>query len=179
MIPQLFLASSLISAGGSLLGGIGAKKSAELAAYNVETQRILGEAEARARSNQRMEEYRANLSANIASFAAAGRDIGGMDRSVKAFLDKQREIAFTDVARSEFMSEQESARLRAEAAATRREGKARAVSGAIGAFTTIAGGLYDYNQIRIGSGGSGGSTSSLSSFAPTTSLRPRARPTGG
>ncbi len=172
MIPALFLASSAISAGGSLLGGIGAKKSADLEAYNIETQRILSEAEAKARSNQRMEEYRSNLSANIASFAAAGRDIGGLDRSVKAFLERQKEIAFTDVSRSEFMSEQESARLRAEAAATRREGKARAISGAIGAFTTLAGGLYDYNQIKIGSGGSSG-------LAPATSLRPRARPTGG
>lgn len=169
MIPMLMLGSSLISAGGSLLGGIGAKKSAELDAYNIETQRILSEAEAKARSNQRMEEYRSNLSANIASFSAAGRDIGS-DRSVKAFLDRQREIAFTDVSRSEFMSEQESARLRAQAAATRAEGRAQMASAAIGAFTTIAGGLYDYNQIRIGSQGSTG-------LAPVTSPRPRARPT--
>lgn len=171
MIETLFLASSLVSAGGSLLGGIGARKSAELDAYNIETQRILSEAEAKARSNQRMEEYRSNLSANIASFSAAGRDIGGMDRSVKAFLDRQREVAFTDVARSEFMAEQESARLRAEAAATRSEGKARAVSGAIGAFTTIAGGLYDYNQIRVGSGGTTRS-------APSTTGRARTRRSG-
>ena len=162
MIPQLMLASSLISAGGSLLGGIGAKKSAELDAYNIETQRILSEAEAKNRSNQRMDEYRFNLSANIASFAAAGRDIGGMDRSVKAFLDRQKEVAFTDVARSEFMSEQESARMRAEA-----EGKARLASAAIGAFTTIAGGLYDYNQIRVGSGGSTGGSSGTSGRART------------
>ena len=167
MITQLMLASSLISAGGSLLGGIGAKKSAELDAYNIETQRILSEAEAKNRSNQRMDEYRFNLSANIASFAAAGRDIGGMDRSVKAFLDRQKEVAFTDVARSEFMSEQESARMRAEAAATRSEGKARLASAAIGAFTTIAGGLYDYNQIRVGSGGSTGGSSGTSGRART------------
>ena len=50
MIPQLMLASTLVSAGGSLLSGIGAKKSADLDAYNIETQRILSEAEANDRS---------------------------------------------------------------------------------------------------------------------------------
>ena len=172
LIPQLMLASTLVSAGGSLLSGIGAKKSANLDAYNIETQRILSEAEAKDRSNRRMEEYRSNLSANIASFSAAGRDIGGMDRSVKAFLDRQREVAFKDVARSEFMSEQESAKMRAEAAATRSEGKARLASATINAFTTVAGGLSGYNKIKLGSGGP-------SSLAPTTSPLPRARPTGG
>lgn len=149
MLEFLMLGSSIVSAGGSVLGGFGAQSSAELNAYNIETQRILSEAEAKARSNQRMEEYRSNLSSNIASFAAAGRDIGGMDRSVKAFLDRQKEIAFTDVSRSEFMGQQESARLQAEATATRREGQARAISGTINAFTTLAGGLYDYQQIKI------------------------------
>jgi hypothetical protein len=150
LVETLFLASTIVSAGGEFLAGIGAKQSADLNAYNIETQRILSEAEARARSNARMEEYRSNLSSNIASFAAAGRDIGGTDRSVKAFLEKQRDVAFSDVSRSEFMGDLEAKKLTAQAASVRREGRARAIAGSINAFTTLAGGLTDYQNIRIG-----------------------------
>ena len=165
MFQFLTLASAAVSAGGSLLGGIGAKKSADLDAYNIKTQQILGESEAIDQSNRRMEEYKYNLSSNIANFFAAGRDVGS-DRSVKAFLDRQKEVAMEDVATSERMKFLESGRMKAEAASVRTEGKARMASATINAFTTMAGGLYQYNQIKIPSG---------QSAAPSTSLRPRAR----
>lgn len=168
MIQGLLLASAAASAGGSILGGISAKKSADLDAYNIQTQKILGEAEAVANSNRRMEEYRYNLSANIASFAAAGRDIES-DRSVKAFLDRQKEVAMEDIGQSERMKFLSGKRMDAEAASVRAEGKARLASSTIDAFTTMASGLYNYGQIK---------TPSSSSSAPMTSIRPRARAGG-
>jgi len=163
--------ASAISAIFQLYGGISAKKTAELNAYNIETQRILGEAEASNRSTRRLEEYDANLSANIASFAKSGRDIGGSDRSVKAFLDKQRETAFEDVSDIAFGAQMESLSMRAQAAATRAEGKAKLTSAVVGAFTTAASGLSQYNQTSFG----GAPTAN----APQTSVRPTLRPVRG
>lgn len=172
MIPMLFLAATAVSAGASVVGGIGAARTAKfnasqaefagrLEAFNIETERKLSVAEAAQRHNDRLELYRENLSANIASFAAAGRDIGGSDRTVAAFLEKQKEIAAGDTARSDFMGHITSQKMMAEsasalyagqqrAAAIRSEGKAMALSSVVSAFSTVAGGLYNYNMIKTG-----------------------------
>jgi hypothetical protein len=141
---MLMAGASAISAGSSILGGIGAKKSADLNAFNIETERKLSEAEAVQNNNDRMDLYRSNLSANIASFAAQGRDIGA-DRSVSAFLDKQREIAVSDTGRSDFMAMMKGMQLTGRAAATRREGKAALISGFVEGLTT---GVKGYSQYK-------------------------------
>ena len=127
------------------------QKSAYLNAYNIETQKKISDAEAKQRSNDRMEQYRSNLSANIASFAAMGRDIGGADRSVGAFLDRQKQIATDDVARSDFMGMAQGMKLQQQATATRIEGRARKVAADIGAFTTVVNAINSYSQTK-GSG---------------------------
>lgn len=169
-IPLLFLASTAISAGAQVAGGIGAARTAKfnawqaefagrLEGFNIETERKMMLAEAAQNHNDRLQLYRENLSANIASFAAAGRDIGGQDRTVAAFLERQKEVAAGDVTRSDFMAQLQSTRMMAEAttaraggqqraAAIRAEGKGAAIGAAIGAFTTIAGGLHQYNMIK-------------------------------
>ncbi len=168
----LFLASSAISAGAQIAGGIGAARTAKfnawqaefagrLEAFNIETERKLSMAEAAQRHNDRLELYRENLSSNIASFAAAGRDIGGQDRSVANFLERQKEVAAGDTKRSDFMAQITSKRLQAEAlsakagreqraAAILAEGRAQGIAAMVGAFTTVAGGLHQYNLIRTG-----------------------------
>jgi hypothetical protein len=182
----LFLASSAISAGAQVAGGIGAARTAKfnswqaefagrLESFNIETERKLSMAEAAQRHNDRLELYRENLSSNIASFAAAGRDIGGQDRSVARFLERQKEVAAGDTKRSDFMAQITSQKMQAEAlsakaggeqraAAIRAEGKAQAISSMIGAFTTVAGGLYQYDLIRTPA-----ASRSAQAFAP----RPR------
>lgn len=169
-LPGLYLASTAISAGGQIAGGIGAARTAKFNAwqaefagrldgFNIETERKFMLTEAAQRHNDRLELYRENLSANVAAFAAAGRDIGGEDRTVSAFLRKQQDVAAGDTQRSDFMAQITSQKMQAEslaavsggkqrAAAIRAEGKAQAWSAAIGAFTTVAGGLYQYDQIR-------------------------------
>lgn len=149
--PMLMLAAAGIQAGGSILGGIGAKKSADLNAFNIGTEKKLSQAEAAQRNNDRMELYRSNLSANIASFAAQGRDIGA-DRSVSAFLDRQKEIAVSDTERSDFMAMMEGLKLDAQAAATRQEGRAAMAAGFVDGFTTMAGGLHKYGRVEVPKG---------------------------
>lgn len=167
----LFLAATALSAGAQVAGGIGANRTAKFNAwqsefagrldgFNIETERKLSMAEAAQRHNDRLELYRENLSANVASFAAAGRDVGGQDRTVAAFLQKQQDVAAGDTKRSDFMAQIQSQKLQAEslsavaegrqrAAAIRAEGRAQTFSSIVGAFTTVAGGLYQYQQIKL------------------------------
>jgi hypothetical protein len=185
-ITMMFLASTVASGGAQVAGGIGAARTAKfnawqsefagrLEAFNIETERKLSMAEASQRHNDRLQLYSENLSSNIASFAASGRDVGGSDRTVAAFLDRQKEIAAGDTNRSDFMAQIQSQKMMAEAesakasgqqraAAIRAEGKAAAISAAIGAFTTVAGGLHQYNMIRT------------PTATRSTIVRPRANP---
>jgi hypothetical protein len=168
--PFLLLAATAVSAGASIAGGISANRTAKfnawqtefagrLEGFNIETERKLAMTEAAQNHNDRLQLYRENLSSNIAAFAAAGRDIGGQDRSVAKFLERQKEVAAGDTKRSDFMAQITSQKMQAEAlsakaggaqraAAIRAEGKAAAISGVISAFTTAAGGLHQYNMIK-------------------------------
>jgi hypothetical protein len=188
MIQFLMLAATAVSAGAQVAGGIGASKAAafdswqaefqgRLNGFNIETERQLYMAEASQRSNDRLEMYRQNLSSNIASFAAAGRDVGGQDRSVANFLSRQKEIAGEDVRRVATMADLNSRKMQAEslsataegvqrAAAIRAEGQSAMTSSMIGAFSTVAGGLYQYNQIRTPAASSSLSTRAASAPPP-------------
>lgn len=143
----LMLASTAISAAGQIAAGNAARKAGELNAYNIETDRVRSKTEALMRHNDRLELYRSNLSANLATFAAQGRDIGG-DRSVAAFLERQKQIATDDTRRSDFMGAAQAAKLMQQATAERIEGRARQQAATIGAFTTLASGLYNYSLIK-------------------------------
>lgn len=143
MVWQLISAG--ISAMGQMAAGQAAKEAADLDAFNIETQRELSKAEALQRHNDRLEQYRYNTKANIAAFAASGRDIGG-DRSVGAFLERQKEIATQDTKRSDFMGAMEAMKLQQQATATRVEGRARKQAAMIGAFSTMAQGFADYQD---------------------------------
>lgn len=141
------IASTGVSALSSVLGGKSAELTARLDSYNTKTDGVLAEAEARARSNRRNEEYQANLSSNIASFAAMGRDVGS-DRSVAAFLEKQKETVGEDISRSDRAGAMESRQITAKAAGIRSQGKAARTAGVVGAFTTIAGGTARYYEVK-------------------------------
>jgi len=161
LLPYAVLGSSALSAFGQLSAGRSAKFQSEVNAfgtqvnaYNLETERELSRTEALQRHNDRLELYRSNLSANVAAFAAKGRDVGA-DRSIAAFLEEQKRIATSDTARSDFMAQVQGAKLesqaigeRAQAASLQAQGRAQQQSAVIGAFTTLAGGMYRYNQVK-------------------------------
>lgn len=147
MFPLLMLASTAVSAAGQMAAGAAAKKAADLNAFNIETDRVRSQTEALQRHNDRLELYRSNLSANIAAFSAQGRDVGG-DRSVAAFLERQKQIASDDTKRSDFMGAAQAAKMQQQATATRIEGRAQQQAATIGAFTSLASGLYSYNQVK-------------------------------
>jgi hypothetical protein len=143
MVWQLIAAG--VSAAGQIAAGRAAEQAAKLDAFNIETQKVISEAEALQRHNDRLEQYRYNVKANIASFYASGRDVGS-DRSVRAFLERQKEIATEDTRRSDLMGVFESMKLQQQATTTRIEGRARKQAAMIGAFTTMAQGYTDYQD---------------------------------
>lgn len=169
MIPALFLASTAVSAIGQMSAARGARKTADfnaantefggkLNAFNIKTEREIAMAEAQQRATDRVDAYNRNLSVNLANFAAAGRSIQN-DRSVKAFLNYQKELAAEDTTRISTMAQLEGNKLMADAIAMQAEGNVRAAnmraagraqqqSAMVGAFTTMVGGIFRYNQIR-------------------------------
>jgi len=151
IIPLIF---ATIGAAAQVRAGVDAKAAADLDAFNIETQREVSKAEALQRHNDRLEQYRANTKANIAAFSASGADIRP-DKSVGAFLDRQKEIATQDTKRSDLMGLFEQMKLTQQATATRIEGRARKQAAMIGAFSTMAQGITDY-QDTMGSGGNTG-----------------------
>lgn len=145
--PMLMLASAAISAGGQLAAGIGAQKSAELNAFSTETEGIMMQVEAGQRAAARMEEYKMATATNVATFAAQGRDISA-DRSVKAFMDRQREIVGQDIGRMATQSNIERLQTQQKAAAIRSEGRAAMATSLISATTGLLSAGYKYSQVK-------------------------------
>lgn len=146
-ITIAMLGSTAFSAFGQLLSGGAKKEGAELDAFNIETDRELGKAQAIANSNNRLEVYMQNMSTNIASFAASGRDIGA-DRSVSAFMQRQKEIVGKDLESNATMALIEENKATAQANAVRAEGRAAKQSATIGALTSIASGAFKYYDVK-------------------------------
>lgn len=144
--PLMILAG--LQAAGSLIGGISSAASSDLNAYNIETEKVASEAQAKERSRLRMEEYHANLSANMATFAAQGRDAGS-SMSVAAFLEKQKELAAEDVKAVANDSFRRSLKYTAEAAAERASGRAAMVRSLFDAGSAITTGIYRTQQTEI------------------------------
>lgn len=167
-----FIMMSILSAGGQLMAGSAAQSAAQLNAFNMDTEKVLSETEALQRHNDRLDLYRSNLSANIASFAAKGRDVGA-DRSVGTFLQEQQNIATDDTARSDFMGMMQASKLQSQASAVRAEGRAAMTSALVGAFTTMYEGYTGYNQARVPSGSSAQAAPTISQKPVLRNSRPR------
>ena len=136
----LSFGSKVVQAGALGAAGRAERKGAELDAFNTETEKKRSKVSALQRHNDRLELYRTNLSSNIATFR--GRD----DASVKAFLDRQKEIAFEDTARSDLMGMFEQAKLQQQATTIRVEGRAREQAAKIKAFTTLMSGMMEFQD---------------------------------
>jgi len=143
----LFLISTAVSAGGTILGGIGAKQEAELTAFNIETQKRENKVLAMQQARARREEYDLATASNVAAFAAAGRDVG-TDRSVQAFLEKQKEIIAQDLGRIDQQAQFEGSRINLAAMTERRRGRNALYASLFSAVGTAGEGLYRAKQVR-------------------------------
>ena len=129
-----------MSAKASMEAGKAKEDAARMDAFNTETEREQGEVLALQQAASRRYEYDLATSTNVAMFAASGRDIGS-DRSVEAFLEKQKEIAATDLSRLAQQRQSEASARTREAYALRRGGKNARRASMLQATATMAYGI--------------------------------------
>lgn len=141
------LIGAAFSAFGSLQAGQAAAQQGRAQQAMYEQERRQNEIETLQRHNDRMAAYDSARASNLAWFAFSGRDPS--DRSVKAFLDKQRQVAYTDVARSDAQGFAEGAQLAFQGQMARASGRAKQQGYRIQALTTIASGLHNYNLTKV------------------------------
>lgn len=162
---------SFLSAAAQLQAGKVQQRAAETNAFNIETDKVLNKAAAVNAANQRKRQFEFAQSANIALLSAQGRDIGGADRSVEAFLRRNRETAFEDISAIADQEVIESYKIMQQAYAERARGRDAMRAARVGAFTTIASALLNYQSTLAPSGATGGSN-----LAPRTSPTPVMNP---
>lgn len=141
------LISSGISAFGRMQAAQAQQEASRLNAFNTETDKVRAKIQAVQNHNDRLEQWKSNTSTNKAMFSAMGRDVSS-DASVKAYLNKQRDIVGEDTDRIDYMGQAQMAKLQQQATAMRVEGRAAMQAGRIGALTSIAVGINDYMTVR-------------------------------
>lgn len=142
----LQLGGSVLSAMGQIQAGKAQRRSAELTAFRTRTEGELNKAMARQRAEARREEYNQATAANIAAFSVT-RDIGS-DRSVQAFLERQKEIVAQDLGRMDTQAAFETAKYEAAAATEIRRGKNVQRASLFSAIGTLGEGAYRYDQVK-------------------------------
>jgi len=141
-----------ISAYASIQAGKAKEDAARMDAFNTETEREQGEVLALQQAANRRYEYDLATEANVSMFYASGRDVGS-DRSVEAFLTKQKEIASVDLSRLDFQRQAESSARTREAMALRRGGKNARRASLLQAAGTMARGIADAQDTAAKGGG--------------------------
>lgn len=141
---QIF--GSALSAFSSIQQGNAARADAQRQAALYEQERQLNKLETLQRHNDRLNQYDAALATNTAWFAFLGRDAS--DRSVRAFLDKQRSVAYTDVARSDTQGFMEGQKLQMQGQLALSRGRAAQRASQLTALSSFTSGLYRYSQIK-------------------------------
>ena len=134
-----------ISAYASIQAGKAKEDAARMDAFNTETEREQGEVLALQQAAQRRYEFDQATQANVAMFYASGRDVGS-DRSVEAFLEKQKEIAATDLSRLAQQRQMEASARTREAMALRRGGRNARRASLLQAAGTMTRGISDYQK---------------------------------
>ena len=140
------LGMSVVSGICQIQAGRAQRRAAELTAFRTQTEGELNKAMARQRAEARREEYNQATAANIAAFSVT-RDIGS-DRSVQAFLERQKEVVAQDLGRMDTQAAFESAKYQAAAATEIRRGKNIQRASLISGLSTMAQGAYRYDQTR-------------------------------
>jgi len=145
-ITMIMLATAAVSAGGQILGGICEKKSSDLNAFNIETDKKLNKVQAMQESEARRADYDLATASNIAAFAAMGR--AQSDNSVQAFLKRQKETFGEDIGRAQMQTAIQSRKSDIAASTERRRGKNTLLASTISAAGTIGQGAMDYDRVR-------------------------------
>jgi len=143
----LLAASTGLQIFGQISAGKAQQEASRLNAFQIKTDQALNKTQAMQMSRARKEEYDLATSANIAAFAAAGRDIGS-DRSVQAFLDRQKEIISQDTSRIDQQIQFQNMKSKSAAMAERRRGDNALTASLFSAVGTASQGIYQYETVK-------------------------------
>jgi hypothetical protein len=146
-LAVLSLAGSLFGAMGQISAAKRQREAADLNAFQIKTDKVLNEVQALQMSRARREEYELATSANVAAFAAAGRDVG-TDRSVEAFLERQKEVIAQDLSRINQQAQFEGMKANMAAMTERRRGRNALSAAMFSAVGTVSTGIYRYQTTR-------------------------------
>ena len=136
-----------IGAVGQIAAGQAQKQASELNAFQIETDKEMNKVQALQASRARREEYDLATSTNVVAFSAAGRDVG-TDRSVEAFLERQKEVIAQDVGRIDQQTQFENMKASMAAMAERRRGRNALSAAMFSAVGTASEGIYRYQTTR-------------------------------
>ncbi len=140
---MMMIGSSAVGAVGQIAAGQAQKQASELNAFQIETDKEMNKVQALQASRARREEYDLATSTNVAAFSAAGRD-----RSVEAFLEKQKEVIAEDVGRIDQQTQFENMKASMAAMAERRRGRNALSAAMFSAIGTASEGIYRYQTTR-------------------------------
>lgn len=146
MLAALQAIGTVVSVYSTIQQGRAVQEEAQREASLYQAERKTNELQTLQRNNDRMSAYNAALATNTAWFAFAGRDAS--DRSVQAFLNRQKEIAYTDLSRSSTQGFMEDEKLRYQRDLTLVRGQTAKQQSYISAASTITSGLFKYEQIK-------------------------------
>lgn len=152
MSTELLIATAILNAGGQLISGISGKQEARLNAFQFGTEDKLNKVTAMQQAQLRREEYDLATSANIAAFAATGRDIT-TDRSVETFLERQKEILEQDTSRIDQQAQFQSMKTSLGQMTERRRGRNALYSSLFSAAGTAGETIYRVGKTKAPDGG--------------------------
>jgi len=144
---MMMIGSSAVSAVGQIAAGRAQQQASQLNAFQIETDKEMNKVQALQASRARREEYDLATSTNVAAFSAAGRDVG-TDRSVEAFLERQKEVIAQDVGRIDQQTQFENMKASMAAMAERRRGRNALTAAMFSAVGTASEGIYRYQTTR-------------------------------
>ncbi len=138
---------SVISAAGQLAAGQAEKEEADLNAFNIKTDKKLNSVEADQVALSIQREFDTAMEANIAALAATGRDVGS-SMTTKAFLERQKEIAYQDISRTQ--NQKHWANIKADMAslAEGRRGRNAKTASLFRAMGTLSEGFQNYKDTQ-------------------------------
>jgi hypothetical protein len=146
ILETALLASAALGVIGQISAGKAQQEASKLNAFQIKTDQALNKTQAMQMSRARKEEYDLATSANIAAFAAAGRDVGS-DRSVQAFLDRQKEIIAQDTDRIDQQIQFQNMKSKSSTMAERRRGNNALTASLFSAVGTASQGIYQYKTV--------------------------------
>jgi hypothetical protein len=142
----LMAGSTLLSVGGQIIAGKGAKDAAALNAYNIETESLLVKAQGVDQGNRIRESFKETMASANATFAAFGRDVS--DPSAQAYRKKEMYTLGKDISDISMMTTLNQLKLKQQAIDERIRGKEAMTRAYLGSAKTLLKFGMDYQDLK-------------------------------